>query len=176
MKGTDNAGADPGGGESLPAWNVVKSGIDKETIGRGNECNSKHVEDKSNTIGCSKSKSILKNKNECVPSCSTEVLACDGDLNISILGNKLDEPLKAVKDVAGGEKKALDHGIFLVCLFDLFPVVLEDDSDELNESDQEGAESDGAEVVSEDPVEATHERAATVAVRGGAEVPKGASS
>ena len=56
-------------------------------------------------------------------------------LDVGVLGDELNEPLEAVQEVAGGPEKDLHDLVVLVRLHDLPLVVLEDDSDHLNEGD-----------------------------------------
>ena len=93
-------------------------------------------------------------------------------LDVGVLWNELDEPFEAVEKITCCEKEALDQWVFFVCLLDLFFVVLEDDSDELDKGNEEGAEGNRAQVVSEYPVESSCEGATSAWVRSWAEVPK----
>ena len=63
-------------------------------------------------------------------------------LNISVLGNELDESLQAVEEVASATKDTLDSWILLVCLLNLLLVIFKDDPNELYQSYQEGTEGD----------------------------------
>lgn len=92
-------------------------------------------------------------------------------LNVCVLGDELDEALEAVEEVAGAAEDALDRRVLLVGLLDLLLVVLEDDSNELDEGNQESAHSQGAQVVSVGPVHALHDGGRAGVVGGAGEVP-----
>jgi hypothetical protein len=108
----------------------VQKRIDDETIGGCNEDDTEDLEDESDCTSCSESHSILYYEEEAVPSCCTEILGSQCDLNISILGDELDKSLEAVKEVTGQAKDGFDCWVLLVCLLNLLLVVLEDDTNE----------------------------------------------
>lgn len=87
------------------------------SVGTCDECYTENIEDHTNSGSGSKSKSILKNKDQTIPSSCTEVLAGNSDLDVSILGNELDESLKAVKAVSGSTDNGFDNLVVFVLLF-----------------------------------------------------------
>lgn len=72
-------------------------------------------------------------------------------MNVGVLGDELDESLKALKAARGYAKQSLDDWVGLGELANLLFVVLEDDSDHLNYGNNEGSEGNRSQVVSEGP-------------------------
>ena len=66
----------------------------------------------------------------------------EGDLNVSIFGNELNALVKAPKDASGNTLESFVNWVLFVSnLLILINDILEDDSDQLNKSDQERSES-----------------------------------
>ena len=115
----------------------MDEGIHDAPVQGSDEHHTDHVEDEANSVGSSESQGVLQDQDKGVPCGSAEVLTSDGNLDVSILGNELDESLKAVEQIACAEQNDLDCGIVLVGLLNLLSIVFKDNSDELHKCDQE---------------------------------------
>jgi len=73
-------------------------------------------------------------------------------LNIGVLCDELDTSFKASKTIRSTAKKTFHNRVVFVCFLNLLSVVLKDDSNKLDESNQEASESDRSKVISENPL------------------------
>lgn len=157
LKHTDNNWSDPVLSQSLESWDVVQEGVDNEAIGGSDEAHAENVENGANGGSNSESGEVLKDKHEGVPSGCAEVFARDGDLDICVFGNKLDESLKTVQKITCHAQECFDYFVILIGFLDLIFVVFEDNTDELDQRNQKRSESNGTKMVSEYPPETSHE-------------------
>jgi hypothetical protein len=95
----------------------VESCIYDHGVGTCDESYTENIEDHTNGSSCSKPESILQNEDQTIPGRCAEVLASDGDLDVCILCDELDESLKAVKAVSGSADDGFDNLVFFVLLF-----------------------------------------------------------
>ena len=101
---------------------------------------------------CVKSAFESEDESESIPSSRAEILSRESNLDVGILGDEFDESFEAVKKITGHAQQNLHYGVLFVCLLDLSLVVLEDDSDELHQGNQERPKGDRSEMVPENPV------------------------
>ena len=78
---------------------------------------------------------VFDDQREGVPGGLAEPVVSEGDLDVRVLGDKLDALLEGPKQVACVAEQALDAGVWCGSL-DLFPVVFEEEADELADGDK----------------------------------------
>ena len=113
---------------------------------------------------------ILEDEGKGVPSGLAEEGVAEGDLDVGVLGDELDALLKEPQAVARVAKHAFDASI-LVGSLDLPTIVLEEEADELANSDKGGAKRNRAHMVPEYPPHTTTDGSFTTSVTVDFEVP-----
>ena len=103
-------------GGDLEIVSVDKEDIGSKGINTGDSKNTKEVENRSNSVGPSKSSSIGKDKSECTPGCWAEALVGEGSLDVGILWDILDTFLKDVKAVSSHANQCLYTFVFASAL------------------------------------------------------------
>ena len=149
----------------------MRHGIHCDAIDGRYEENTNYVENETDGVGGAEAEQVFQNEHECIPRSKTEAFSSNCNLNVCIFRYEFDESLKAMEDVRCGPYNYLDNRVLFAHLFDLLLVILKDDSYELDQSYQERTECNRPQVISEDPPETSQDRAASVGVRGAAEVP-----
>jgi len=119
-----------------------------------NEDFSEEDEDTSNTSDDTESEWVSEDKEEGILSGEAEVLACQSNLDVSILVQELNESFKAGNIALKATKNILNDLSFLSGHFlGLSFHISKDDSDHLDDSKDQRTESNGTKVVSEESLD-----------------------
>ena len=171
LEAAHNAWCNPVVDQPCPRRYIMRHGIHCDAIDCSYKENTNYVENETDGVGRAEAEQVFQNEHECIPRSRAEVFPSNRNLNVCIFRYELDESLKAMEDIRCAPYYYLDNWVLFAHLFDLLLVILKDDSYELDQSYQERTECNRAQVISEDPPETSQDRAATVGVRGAAEVP-----
>lgn len=127
---------------------VAASGIDNDDASDAD-----NVENGANWVCSTEPVSILDNEGKGEPGRDTEVIASAGDLDVGILGHILDTLVHEPEDIWSDSEK--DLGQFARDgLLDFLSIPLEQEADHLANGNNEGAKSDRADVILEEPLHA----------------------
>lgn len=153
----------------------MQENIHDEAICGGNKECSEHLEDEANGTGSTETHGVFDHEEETVPGSWAEGLSSKCNLNVCVLRDELDESLQAVEAASGKAENDFDQWVLFVGLLDLSCVVLEHDTNKLDESNQEGAHGKGSEMVSVHPVNTLQGGSRSRSIRLAREVPLSAS-
>jgi hypothetical protein len=127
----------------LNVW-VCEFDVDHSDPGRRtHDCSfTEDHHDETDHFGSTESARVSKDEPEGVPSTGAEILAVESNLDVGVLRDKFDVLIKAPENTSHAARDGLINHVILVSHGFIFLVeVFENYSDESNQSDNEGAES-----------------------------------
>lgn len=128
-----------------------QNGEYEESIGTSDEEHSENHVDRSDSRDSSETSSVHQDQGEGLEGTGAEVAVGEGDLNVGVLSEELNTFLEADKAVSSNTQDSLGNLIASSPSLDVFAVVLEEESDELADSNAESTEGNRAKMLGEEP-------------------------